>query len=333
MAGTKKHYEALDGLRALACIGIVMMHVLVNAKYLLGGFTFSSLIPSYTNFVFLFMVISGFGMCCGYYDRIINNKINFTDFYLKRYKKILPFFALLSFIDLALSPSLESLYEVFANITLCFGLIPNANITVIGVGWFLGVVFVFYLIFPFYCFLLSNKVRAWVAFGISFVMNVLCRVYFDADRKSIAYCFVYFMAGGLIFLYKDQLGKLAATKWISLVIFLISVVLYYSLPETLIISVILNSSLLIFAMSLTGKNLLNNKATKFVGGLSFEIYLCHMVIYRVVEKLHLLRPTGNEMMNYFIVVILVFAGAMAFAFVSQQLINRVVSFIERKVEK
>lgn len=333
MAETKKHYEALDGLRALACIGIVMMHVLVNAQYWVGGFVFAKLIPSYTNFVFLFMVISGFGMCCGYYDRIINNKINFTDFYIKRYKKILPFFALLSFIDLALSPSLSSFYEVIANITLCFGLIPNANISVIGVGWFLGVVFVFYLIFPFYCFLLSNKVRAWVAFFISFVMNVLCRVYFDVDRKSIAFCFVYFMAGGLIFLYKDQLDKYNATKWISLVIFLISVVLYYSLPETLIISVILNCSLLVFAMSLTGKNILNNKATKFVGGLSFEIYLCHMVIYRVVEKLHLIRPVGDEVLNYFIVVILVFAGAMAFAFVGQQFTNRLVSFVERKVEK
>lgn len=333
MAETKKHYEAIDGLRTLACIVVLMIHVLDNGKYMLDGVVFKRFIPSLHIFVFLFMVISGFGMCCGYFDRIINNKIDFTDFYIKRYKKILPFFALLSFMDLALSPSLGSFYEVIANITLCFGLMPNANINVIGVGWFLGVVFVFYLIFPFYCFLLSNKVRAWVAFGISYVMNVLCRVYFNVDKRSMVYCFVYFMAGGLVFLYKDQLGKLAATKWISLVIFLIFVVLYYSLPEKLIIILILNCSLLVFAMSLTGKNLLNNKTTKLVGRLSFEIYLCHMVIFRLVEVFQMTRPVENEMMSYFIVVLIVFAGAMAFAFLGQQFINKVISFFERKVEK
>ena len=30
-----------------------------------------------------------------------------------------------------------------------------------------------------------------------------------------------------------------------------------------------------------------NPVAKFLGGISFEIYLCHMVIYRVLEKFHL----------------------------------------------
>ena len=38
--------------------------------------------------------------------------------------------------------SKESLFEVFANLTLCQGLLPNANITVIGVSWTLAVIFV-----------------------------------------------------------------------------------------------------------------------------------------------------------------------------------------------
>ncbi len=330
---TKKRYEALDGLRSFACVGIVMMHVLANAKYSLSGFLFEKMIPSYTNLVFLFMVISGFGMCCGYYEKVLDNKISITDFYIKRYKKILPFFALLSLIDLAFSPSIDSLYEVIANVTLCFGLIPDANISVIGVGWFLGVVFAFYLLFPFYCFLLSNRVRAWGAFIVSAVINVLCGIYFGVGRTSIAYCFVYFMAGGLIYLYKSELERAGAVKWTALIIFAISTLIYYNFSNALIIRLILNCSLVVFAINLAGYNFLNNHFTKVVGGLSFEIYLCHMLIYRVVEKIHLIRPLDSELINYFVVVFIIFVGAMAFAYISQIVLNRVFSIVERKVKE
>jgi peptidoglycan/LPS O-acetylase OafA/YrhL len=196
-----KKYNSLDGLRAISCLGIISMHVLSNASYSVSGFFYEKLIPNLTNLVFLFMTISAFGMCCGYYEKIAGGNIDFSLFYKKRYEKILPFFALLCLFDFCMSPSLNAFYEVFANLTLCFGFIPNANITVIGVGWFLGVVFAFYIIFPFFCFLLMDKKRAWVAALIAYGINYLCRNYFDAGRSSIAYCFVFFMIGGLIYIY------------------------------------------------------------------------------------------------------------------------------------
>ena len=35
--GMKERYGAIDGLRMLACIGIVMMHVAANNLYEIGG--------------------------------------------------------------------------------------------------------------------------------------------------------------------------------------------------------------------------------------------------------------------------------------------------------
>ena len=84
----KERYEGIDGLKAYAILGIALMHILANGKFGLNGFVFQKLIPSFTNLVFLFMMVSGFGMCCGYYQKIIDRKISVEEFYSKRYIKI-----------------------------------------------------------------------------------------------------------------------------------------------------------------------------------------------------------------------------------------------------
>lgn len=327
MIGEKKRYDALDGVRTLACIGIVLMHVLANTGYNLSGFIYDKMIPSFTNLTLLFMSVSGFGMCCGYYDRMMSGNIDIVSFYKKRYKKILPFFALLCFMDLIISPSLNSLYEVFANLTLCFGLIPNADITVIGVGWFLGTVFAFYMLFPFFCFLLADKKRAWLALIASYIMNYLCRVYFDAGRKSIAYSFIFFMIGGMVYIYKEEIEKIASMKWISIILLVLSVGIYYFVTDTTLVILLIGTCILIMSLFISEKGLLINPIMKFIGGISFEIYLCHMFIFRIVEKLHLLDVTDNDYINYILVFIAVFAGATVFAYVAKMMINKTMKIL------
>lgn len=229
----RKQYEGIDGLKAYAIIGIALMHVLTNGKYDLEGFVFGKLIPSSTNLVFLFMMVSGFGMCCGYYQKIVDCKISMEEFYSKRYIKIWPYFALLCALDFVISPSKNSLYEVFANLTLCQGLLPTANISVIGVSWTLAVIFVFYMLFPFFCFLLGNKKRAWGVAIVALVFNFLCGSYFNADRTNIVYDAVYFIAGGLIFLYRKELAEFAQKhKVIAGAILLAATVAYFVLGSS-----------------------------------------------------------------------------------------------------
>ena len=147
---TKKHYPGLDVVRVIAIVGIVLMHVLSNGNYSLKGFLFEKIIGTAGNFTILFMMVSAFGMCCGYYEKFRDGTINIETFYKRRYEKLWPFFALLCLIDLLISPSKNSLYELFANLTLVQGLLPNPQISVVGVSWTLAVIFVFYLIFPFF---------------------------------------------------------------------------------------------------------------------------------------------------------------------------------------
>ena len=317
----KEHYGAIDGLRTIACIGILLMHAAANNSYEISGFVYESVIPSFTNFVFLFMTVSAFGMCCGYYKRMLHQEVSITAFYGKRFQKILPFFGLLVLIDVVLSPSVNSLYEAFADLTLLFGFLPDAgNISVIGVGWFLGLIFVFYICFPFFCVLIENKRRAWISFAISLAYNLVCASYFGIGRNNILYSSCYFLAGGLIYLYRNEIVKW--NQWIVFFIVAVSVVLYYLIGENTGTCLLISSVLLTYSLISRGR-ILQNRVTKFISGFSMEIYLSHMVIIRIVEKLGLNVILGNGWIQYIVTSVLVLLGTMLFAAAAQKMIGSV----------
>ena len=333
MATKADRYEGIDGLKAYAIIGIALMHVLANGEYRIGGFVFERLIPSFTNLVFLFMMVSGFGMCCGYYQKIVDQKISVEDFYKKRYIKIWPYFALLCALDFVISPSKESLFEVIANLTLCQGLLPNAKISVIGVSWTLAVIFVFYMLFPFFCFLIGNKKRAWRVAVVALVFNWLCANYFKAGRTNIVYDAIYFIVGGLIFLYRKELAEFASNhKVIAGAILLIATVAYFALGGNTLTMLFFCVAALVYTLGCNG-GVLVNPVAKFLGGISFEIYLCHMVIYRVLEKLHLVHLFGNGLLAYIFTAVAVICGSVVFSVCAKWFLNKVETFLKERVRR
>lgn len=250
-----ERYDNLDGLRAYAAIGIVMMHVLANSRYAVHGFLFRRMIPSFTDFTFLFMVISAFSMCCGYYEKFKDGKIDIEHFYKRRYQRLWPFFAILCTIALVVSISAKSFFDWFADLTLMFGLIPNNNIEIIGVGWFIGLVFVFYMMFPFFVFAIGNKKRAWFSFTVGVLLTISCILHFTkaASRSNIVYSVSFFLLGGIIYLYRDVI-KRYKTLWIALLV--ASIIAYYTLSGNALVGVFMELAvsycLLATAISLKG---------------------------------------------------------------------------------
>lgn len=81
-------YRNIDVLRTLGYLAIIVWHIFVNSNYELGGrVILERIISPFNYFVYLFMIISGFGMCNGYYDKVHSGNLDVNKFYIRRYKK------------------------------------------------------------------------------------------------------------------------------------------------------------------------------------------------------------------------------------------------------
>lgn len=356
----KQRYNNLDGIRSIAALGIICMHIKSNIGFLAihenaaTKFILERLVGKMGGFVQLFFVISGFSMCCGYYRKFRENRIDVNTFYSLRYRKILPFFALLTFLDLAAAFALEknvqigSIYEAYANLTLMFGLFPTANISVIGVGWTLGVIFGFYLLFPFYIYLLWNKRRAWFSFLVTLGVNYVCSVYFLLNGNAVggntARWLCFFVAGGLLYLYKEEVCRLydkineKTGRTLGIVMVLAGMLAAlliggYDMNKMLSSILILMSYSLVIAGAIGPESKLwCNRVSKYISRVSLEIYLAHMFIFRMLEKIGATTLFGEGICSYVASCVFTIAGVLWFATMYQWAEQRVVKSIKKLLE-
>ncbi len=318
---SKERYLSINGLKALACLLIVFTHVKDNLEIVIGSGRIANVFGYTGNILLLFMSISAFGLCCGYYQRVFDGTMDFTEFYKRRYLKILPFYIVLICIDLVASFSIPSLFEAFANVTLFTGFIPN-TISVIGVSWFLGTVFVFYFIFPFFCVLIQTKGRAWFTFVVSIALNLVCSYYFDLSKQNFATSFCFFVLGGLIYKYRETLKK--TNIIVKIVFLLLSLVPIYLMPEVNLFWMPLCAALMIIAVS-SDTVVLNNKIAGFFSKYSLEIYLSHMAMFQILSKLHVHSLFGNRYLQFGVSYVVVLICATAFAVVFNVVFNKLLS--------
>lgn len=324
----QKRYNNLDGLRAISCIGIIGMHIKENSSFDISGYFYNTVLSSMTLLVYLFIMISGFGMFCGYYERIKNNEVSLNVFYTKRYKKILPFFAVLIAIDVVIEHSISHLIEGITELTLVFGLLPNNQPSVIGVCWTIGIIFLFYLLFPFFVYLCWNKKRAWISFVISLLLNYFCSNYYFtskfvidsfAPRHNFLYCTPYFLAGALVYLYREEIEKIGHKIRILFPILLaVLIVFFYKVVIPLSDYNDMMSFPLIFCVPAmfvaigTPNHILSNKVMSFFSKISMEMYLAQMVIFRAVQKMKLEHIFGNGVSTFAITWVLTIVGLVVF---------------------
>lgn len=65
----------------------------------------------------------------------------------------------------------------------------------------------------------------------------------------------------------------------------------------------------------------DSKIISFISGISMEIYLSHMVVFRIVEEMGLNIMFGNGWFQYFTTVVLVLVGAVCFSIIVKKFID------------
>ena len=303
------------------------MHVMANiAIKPSDNIVTSAVIPWFTNFTLLFMLVSAFSICSGYYKRVKSGAITPAKFYAKRYHRTWPFFAMMVCISFVMEPSWSTFCQSFADLTMCFNLLPNPEIEVIGVGWFLGTVFTFYILFPFFTFLLDNKRRGWMVLGLSLVFCYIAIVYFGTtelmvkaiDKRNIIYSAPFFISGGMIYLYRKGIKDFVEKHWLAvLAVCIILNIAKFAFPiegSFILPDLVVFSAWLIYAIGAKDV-VLNNRVVKYLSGISMEIYLCHMMFFRVASMLHLERFVHQQDVLYVLTCIATLVGAICFSHV------------------
>ena len=336
-----KKYRNIDALRSFGCLAIIAWHVKANTNFN-GGLLTEKIIPSFDYLVYLFMIISGFGMCNGYYQKLKDGNYDLNKFYSRRYKKTVPFFSILIIMNCILEFNRESIFEGLMEITMLFGFLPNNSLSVIGVAWTLGAIFAFYIIFPFVVFLLNDKRKGVISLIVAQGITYMCQSYFMTEkfvtsnftmRHSFLFCLPYFLSGGLIYLYRNELSATVNLHKRAVLLGCVVLAVGYLLspdeiggfdmivPKTLILY-----SAMVCAVLGEQNKWLSNRLTRFISEISMEMYLAHMVVFRVVEKLHIENVCHNAILRYvityFMVVLLLIMGIKLYRKCEQIVIQR-----------
>ncbi len=122
----------------------------------------------------------------------------------------------------------------------------------------------------------------------------------------------------MIFLYRHVTKSWVEKHWmITLALCLILTVLRFVID---IKSLFILPDLTVFAAWLmyaigSKDKILNNRVAKYLSGISMEIYLCHMMFYRVASMLHLDKFIGQCDLLYIATCIATLIGAICFSHV------------------
>lgn len=303
-----KYYTSLDGLRALAAIGVVIAHFFVKER--VNDPLIIKLAQQGNSGVSLFFVLSGFVI-----TRILLNTVKekkyFTNFYFKRALRIFPLYYLglliYNFLPylLGLKYSSISFDKLWYHYIYLQNFARTFNWSSVGPAhyWSLAVEEHFYLFWPaiVYLFFEKNKLRLFIISFFFIVLAFVLRAYMlnlEYEINVFTFTRIDQLALGCILALLERKGYLNARSrkyfiWTLLIgaIFVISAQTfdYYNL------NLFKHNAFGLFYFGLIGycitidedamvNRFLNLNLMQFLGRISYGIYIWHMIVILLVES-------------------------------------------------
>lgn len=335
----------LNGIRALAAIGVLLSHANVaisslNKEWSLFGLDKESNVKGWVlaeHGVTMFFVLSGFlitFLLLKEKEKI--NTIHVKSFYMRRILRIWPLYYLYFFLNLflmwffsyKLEFSIVSFYLFFAaNIPFIF----NKALLNLDHFWSIGVEEQFYLFWP-WLFKKTEKNLVTILIIIASLL-ALFRIFIWYYKPfsvlalfSVVNRFDCMILGGLVAIFYVKRNHyfmlVINNKWsqfFALLVFLLLFInkfwFFNSIIEIFVVAI---ATAIIIIGQIEKENRLvnfNNRVMDYLGKLSYGIYVIHpLVIFLVVNYIKLENETHLNPVFYFLVIILITVGVAHFSY-------------------
>lgn len=321
---SKKRIVTLDYLRGFLAISIVIYHYAgwTGAHYV---YPFNVLIDRLGIYaVSIFFILSGVALALGYVGKKVDGAF-IKDFWFKRISKLAPLFIIATTFTVIYNVYASrppSIWELFTNYSLLFGFIDRDSYIAVG-GWYIGLQLVFYIVFPLMLWLINKSVRKYVVFFMGTIVSTLYFSYVLLDETIVlseqwnTYIHplnhLFFFAGGFLigYLYKANKGKI--NQNVIRLLLLASVLGFIFVPTigTDQIYYVVGTYRIIFSLtifilfySLMFINVTSIPRAldplKFLGSISFSLYLFHPLTYRVSSTVFYYLNVESSHLNVFL---------------------------------
>jgi peptidoglycan/LPS O-acetylase OafA/YrhL len=338
----------IESLRGVAALMILIFHVVELMKVPVPAAL--SFVSSHFGLgVPLFFSLSGFVLGYGYADKLAQGTRGAIGaFYIRRPFRIAPLFYVMLLawllVDWLLWGKVFSSQTLFFNITFLFGLVPGEHESIVWAGWSIGIEMLFYLLFPIFAVLLATTRRAVIGFVVACVVSsAVNRALAEHGMGTFAYMNLlthlpFFFAGiGSFRIWQDYgLGK-HRIGWLLLGASLCCVVLLANGAVSAALESLrfgaaprnawaIAFSMLLLSACLVANPVLEKGPLRFLGKLSFSLYLLHpMILVALIKADFLLHLTSMGlgagltffMAATFVVGLVTAISALAFRFIEE----------------
>ena len=354
MERSNYHIKNLDTFRAIAALIVAIGHIELFRQNAFGESAFNW-IPNGHIGVVLFFVISGFLIT---YLLLKENEqyghISLKNFWLRRIFRIWPVYYLVLLISVFFFDSIPS----FKTIAYALAIMPNFS-HALGCGWAtspqiwsIGVENQFYILFPIVVVIVPKKQLHWLLMVIIVVfatfphvfgflnLRIWHNVWFQNFNGSFFYdskfdCLGIGCLAGYLYAGNHKWLNLLYNKWLFMVSLICALVFWgtnlqipYFTDELM---AVLFAVVILNICTNPGLEInIENKATKFIGKISYGIYMYHWIILMVAFKM---LSVSNNWCSIFILYIFVLGGTVFLAWWSFISYERFFLNIKKKFER
>jgi len=295
----------LDALRGLAAVYVVLFHVMaMPAPTLPAGPVSGAVLAAGGTGVALFFVISAFSLCYTM-PRHQASGTPLLSFYLHRVFRIAPLFLVLLLFSIWRdgrgSHAGHPPGEILANLTFTFNLFRGWEQGIVWASWAVGVEMLFYAVFPLLYRVVTTPMRALIAALLATAALLLAHagVFGDTGRAATGDygllrhlpVFAYGLLAYHVFSWlhdeqADRHGALGTVVLLAATVLWIAVVVtsaqdrIASGPAWMLFG--LSYAVLLVALSRVHLAVIVNRATRYLGQVSYSLYLIHPIVIAVL---------------------------------------------------